>query len=287
MNKKKYKVIALHCYPDCDMVPRCKFCYKSGCSGKTLDKSFWYQLTEYIPNLTDQCAIGGGETFFNPGFVATMAKKLKSKGVIVNATTNGKNLMKMSDKTLIKTIKDFAMISISFDDEKIKTIEDLEAYKKLVERIKRLTKCEVGSNLLINKNLFKSKGVPFYKLVRYLFDIVKVDRIFSLYPKNYEFVDIVPNKLIYESLSIKYPKFYVDDLSLKILEEGYTGWKKPCHFGKDILSINWTGACCGCSFDSDSKSLLTLNEPLDLLKLKGIKIEPRYSCPYLKCAAMD
>ena len=63
--------------------------------------------------------------------------------------------------------------------------------------------------------------------------------------------------------------------------EGYSNWKTPCHYGKDIISISETGSVCGCSFDKDDISLLKLDNPSDILKIKDIKIKERYLCPYL------
>jgi len=266
----------------CDL--NCSFCYKKKkLTGNEKPEKFWYELVKYINQLTNQVAIGSdGEPFMNPGFIKKLSKCYKKEGLIVNVTSNGRPLMKMNDLELKKELKDITMISLSFDHEKVKNKKDLDNYIKLVKRIKKLTNCQVGCNLLINNNMFKSNGFPFYGLVDYLFKVAGVDRVFNLYPKNSYFVDIIPYKLIYEAISLKYNHFYVDDLSLCILKnQKYSKWSKSCHFAKDIISISETGAVCGCSFDNDKKALLQLEKPEDLLKLQDMKIEPRYSCPYL------
>lgn len=108
-----------------------------------------------------------------------------------------------------------------------------------------------------------------------------VDRVYSLYPKNSYFVDILPYKNYYLFLSTVHPEFYVDDLTYKILtEERYISWQTPCHYGKDIISINEKGEVSGCSFSSECK--LKIKRPEDILKIKDVVFEERYSCPYLK-----
>ncbi|HDD72574.1 MAG TPA: hypothetical protein ENG00_00620 [Candidatus Aenigmarchaeota archaeon] len=73
----------------------------------------------------------------------------------------------------------------------------------------------------------------------------------------------------------------MDDLTYRILEEGrYRNWKEPCHYGKDIISIDEMGRVAGCSFSRDYK--LLLEKPGDVLKVLNLDFEERFSCPYLK-----
>ena len=66
------------------------------------------------------------------------------------------------------------------------------------------------------------------------------------------------------------------------MEEGsYGNWKKSCHYGKDLVSIDETGNICGCSFDPKDKALLKLEKPSDLMKITKIKVCERFNCPYL------
>ena len=93
--------------------------------------------------------------------------------------------------------------------------------------------------------------------------------------------DILEKKHYYELLTTKYPNFFVDDLTYKILDEKkYSNWSKPCHYGKDIISINERGWISGCSFSDDYK--FTVEKPRDILKLNDICFEDRYNCPYLR-----
>ena len=60
---KKYKLISVHYTNECNLSPRCSFCYKT-CKEKKVEKprEFWYQLIPFISKLTDQCVLGGGES---------------------------------------------------------------------------------------------------------------------------------------------------------------------------------------------------------------------------------
>jgi hypothetical protein len=135
----------------------------------------------------------------------------------------------------------------------------------------------VGSNLLIDHGLLQSGYL--IKVVDHLFD-KRINRVFSLYPKKVKGPDILEKKHYYELLTTKYPNFFVDDLTYKILDEKkYSNWSKPCHYGKDIISINERGQISGCSFAEDYK--FTLKKPRDILKINDICFEDRYSCPYI------
>jgi hypothetical protein len=92
--------------------------------------------------------------------------------------------------------------------------------------------------------------------------------------------DILEKKHYFELLTTKYTNFFVDDLTYKILDEKkYSNWSKPCHYGKDIISINERGQISGCSFSDDYK--LTVEKPRDILKINDICFKDRYNCPYL------
>jgi organic radical activating enzyme len=284
--EKKYKVIACHPYTGgCDR--SCSFCYKKKEVTKdTKPLDFWYELIPYMAQLTDQLACGSnGEPFMDSAFVSKFAKTCKDNNLICNVTTNGKKLMEMKDNELQSVLSDITMVSISFDSEKIRNAQDTENYKKLVQRIKKLTTCQIGCNLLVEEYLYQNKGnmqgLKLAVLVSWLFKIVKIDRVFALYPKNIKGPDIKNNRLAYEYLTSIYENFYTDDLSKMILEQGYTDWSKPCHYGQDIISIDESGYICGCSFDNPDKAILKLEKPEDLLQIKEIKIEERFKCPYL------
>jgi MoaA/NifB/PqqE/SkfB family radical SAM enzyme len=280
-SSQRLSLISLHPWTGgCNL--NCSFCYQNKRKGKgTKNESFWYGLVPYMKKLTNQIACGSaGEPFMNPSFISKMAELCKKEGLIFNVTSNGKKLMDMPDKRLKTTLKNITMISISFDKEKIKNTKDILDYLELVKRIKNLTNCQVGCNLLVDSKMLEKDTI--LKIVKLMFQS-GVNRIFALCPKNITAPDILKYKDIYKVLSLKYKHFYVDDLTKNIIEENrYSNWEESCHFGKDIISIDKSGYVTGCSFDCPKKALLHLNYPKDILKIKEIKKEERFSCPYLK-----
>lgn len=225
---------------------------------------------------------GGGEPFTNLEFMEKFSKKCKNKGLLCNATTNGRLLMNLTDRQLKDILKNITMVSISYDSYKVKNLTDLINYIKLVKRIKKLTKTQIGSNLLIDENMFKDNGLTFIKIVDNLFKM-GCNRVFALCPKNINCPDILKHKKAYIYLTLKFKHFFVDDLTKCILEQGkYTDWCKKCHYFQDIISINEQGFITGCSFDSEDKALLKLDKPKDILKIINVRGEERFTCPYLK-----
>ncbi len=273
--KKRFKVISIHYTTECNM--NCPFCYKKR-ADKSEEKSleFWYDLIPYASKLTNQIALGGGEPFINIDFIKKFGRVCKKNKVLLNITSNGKLLIPLSDREIKEIFKNITMVSLSFDKYKISSEQDLINYINLVKRIKRSTKTQIGSNLLV-QDFDHSELV---KIVNMLFKI-GVDRVFALCPKNMP-SDVLELKDAYTYLTLKYPNFYVDDLTQQILGENkYKDWCKECHYFKDIISINEKGFITGCSFDDESKALLKLEEPKDILKIKKIDGEKRFSCPYL------
>jgi MoaA/NifB/PqqE/SkfB family radical SAM enzyme len=283
IKQKRYEVVSLHPFTECNMDPPCPFCYKMK-SDKSLEKpeSFWLDMIPYVKQISNQIAMGGGEPFMNVGFINRFAKKCRFEQVIFNVTTNGKKLMSMTDSELRSALKGITMISISYDDYKIKNKKDQEAYFNLLRRVKQQTSVQVGSNLLINNNMFKDNGKGLYNTVNLLFK-GGVDRVFCLYPKNMPNApDILKFKEVYTLLTMKYKHFYVDDLTKMILQEGkYKDWKNACHYGKNLISINELGLVTACSFCPNSEALLKIEKPKDLLKVEKIKTQDRFNCPYL------
>lgn len=274
---KRFKVISIHFCSDCNL--QCPICYRGKREGIPKPISFFKELIPYISELTDQASFGGGEPFLHPGAIMALGRECKKNGILMNVTTNGTQPMKPEH------VKDIEMVSVSFDKYKRPRIKDLARYAETVRQLKKHTR--VGTNLLIDKDMMKRKET-FPMLVKWLFDDVGVERIFALYPKNWEFIDIIPLTDIYAALTTMYPHFYVDDLSNMILrEQRYSDWKKPCHYGEDIISINEFGEVTGCSFDGPEKAVLNLNRPEDILEIKNIKMEERHSCPYLKLEVRD
>jgi MoaA/NifB/PqqE/SkfB family radical SAM enzyme len=231
-------------------------------------------MMPYLAELTDQVALGGGEPFLFPQAIMALGKTCKKNGLIMNVTTNGTQPMKP------EYVKDVEMVSISLDKYKRPRIKDLARYAAVVQQLRKHTR--VGTNLLIDSAMMKRKET-FPMLVKWLFESVEVERVFALYPKNWEFIDILPLTDIYAALSTLYKHFYVDDATNMILrQQRYNDWKEPCHYGKSIISLNELGEVTGCSFDDPEKAMLKLEKPEDIMEIKKVKFEERYSCPYLK-----
>ena len=270
MSGMRFNVISIHYTNKCNM--NCPFCYIK--KRKEKDAKFWYDLIPYLKKLTPQIALGGGEPYTNPDFIKEFSKRCKKAGLIVNTTTNGRLLAEMDDKQLKEVLKNITMVSISWDNYKIKTDRDKTRYLMLVKRIKKHTKCQVGCNLLIDKDM------NIIEITNAMFNLVGVDRVFALFPKNMPRVDILKWKGKYYYLSEKYEHFYVDDVSKCILESGkYSGWEFVCHRGKDMISINQDGSVSSCSF---AKPFIRLNHPKDILNIRIPKAElGKNFCPFI------
>ncbi len=289
MEKKKYSVVSIHYTTECNM--NCPFCYREkSCKNESSNdnnanaekpKDFWYSLVPKIKEISNQIALGGGEPFIDIPFVEEFGKVCKANGVLLNVTSNGRLLMALDDDELKRALENVTLISLSYDNYKVKTIGDLDNYKRLVLRIKRLTSCQVGSNLLINQEMFKGQAEGFKMAVEMLFEGMCVNRVFALCPKNMECPDILKFKGAYEYLTVKYPHFYIDDLTKMILSENkYSGWENKCHRGRDILSINEKGGVSTCSF---ADPFIFLKKPVELLDLEIPSCEGGlHSCPFLK-----
>lgn len=279
MVKKKYSVVSIHYTTECNM--NCIFCYKKR-SPKNAEKplDFWYSLVPEIKKVSNQIALGGGEPFINIPFVEKFGRVCENNDVILNITSNGRILMELDDDELKRALENITLISISYDEHKIQTEEDKSNYINLIKRIKSNTNCQVGSNLLINADMFKSEGEGFKTAVEMLFT-EGCDRIFALCPKNMECPDILGLKEVYQYLTVKYNHFYVDDLTKMILSENkYSEWENKCHKGRDLISINEKGGVSSCSF---AEPFVYLDKAEDLASLEIPKCEGGlHSCPFLK-----
>ena len=267
------KVVSLHFTNECN--GNCPFCYRE--KGKeTMDEELLLDLPRYLKDVTDQVALGGGEPTLYLDLVQRFAKECKDYNLICNVTTNGFLFKEWNDEKIGDFCKNLTMVSVSLDREKTWHWKNGDEYLQTCNRVKKYT--QVGCNLLIDENVMESDN--FIKITDILFD-KGLDRIFALYPKKIRGPDILTKKHHYEYLTTKYPNFYIDDLTNKILDEGrYEDWNKPCHYGKDIVSIDEHGRVSGCSFCNDYK--LKLEKPSDVLKIPDIKFEDRFACPYLR-----
>lgn len=246
-------------------------CYREKESIGKKSLQFFKDLIPYLAELTPQVALGGGEPFLYPEFIREFSKEAKEYGLITNVTTNGTLPMK-------DYVRDVEMVSVSFD--KWKNRQGLRGLNDYTEKIKSLDgKTRIGCNFLMDD--FWLNNPKWFLLILDSLFIRGVERIFALYPKNWNFLDILKLKPIYYAPTFKYKHFYIDDLTNQILtENSYSNWKKSCHYGKSIISINERGEITGCSFSKTP--LLTLNKPSDLMKINEIKFKERFSCPYLK-----
>lgn len=288
--KTQFKVVSVHFTTECNL--HCPFCYRPrDTMGEIRPREFFLDLVPYVKKIAPQIALGGGEPLTDPPFLRKMGERCKKEGVILNFTTNGTLFSKMSDHEIQEILKDITMISISFDY--FKWGKNTDMFARTVQRIKQIMGRKeqftegpttvhtpiIGANLLLDKGMFKDKGVPFINIVRWLFLTAPVDQVYALYPKFHEFIDILPAKPIFSYLTHKYPFFFVDEFIRKVFEEGYTNWVHPCHYGKDMININEIGEVTGCSFES--KSVLILEKPRDLLKILDVEFENRMICPFI------
>lgn len=281
---KRFKVISIHPYlGGCDL--NCPFCYTDKQPTKdTKPESFWLNLIPHMAKLTNQVALGSsGEPFMNPEFVKKFAAKCKKHGLICNVTTNGRKLSEMGGERLREVLKNITLVSISWDSYKIQAWSDNLRYFQLVEQIHALTDCTVGCNLLIDPEMDIMRGVIS------LFQDYMVDRVYALYPKNTPMVDVLKEKGMWFMLTAMFKHFYVDDTIRQIMtEDSYTEWKHPCHFFKDVVSINQKGEVHGCSFDTGAP-FLTIDTPSDIFRLAAVstKSSEQRFCPYIAVHKCD
>jgi MoaA/NifB/PqqE/SkfB family radical SAM enzyme len=241
-----------------------------------MKKKLLLSLPRYIKDVTDQVALGGGEPTLYPELVEQFAQECKDYDLICNLTTNGYLIKDWDDEKVKQFCDNLTMISVSLDQVKYRQWGNGNEYLETCKKLQKHTL--VGCNLLTDKSLIKDGNL--IKMVDQLFES-GLDRVFSLYPKNIPSIDILTYKDYYLYLSTKYNDFYIDDLTYKILDEGkYENWETPCHYGKDIISIDEKGQVSGCSFSDDYKFIL--KKPKDVLKVNDVCFEDRYSCPYLR-----
>jgi len=267
------KVVSVHFTNECN--GNCPFCYRE--KGKeTMDETLFLGLPRYLKDVTNQVALGGGEPTLHADIVQRFAQECSDYDLICNATTNGVLFREWNDEQISNFCENLTMISLSMDRAKTWYWKDGNEFLDTCNRLKKYA--QVSCNLLVDENMME--GDNFIKVTDLLFN-KGLDRIFALYPKNFPGPDILPKRKHYEYLSTKYEKFYVDDLTCKILdEEKYSDWNEPCHYGRDIVSIDEKGRVSGCSFCDDYK--LKVEKPSDVLKISDIKFEDRFNCPYLK-----
>jgi len=217
---------------------------------------------------------GGGEPFLHPEFIMKFAKEAKKHDLIVNVTTNGTIPIKP------EWLENITMISVSYDRYKWPKAQGLKDYLKITRGLKESGLVKVGCNFLMEDWVLKDYKMLIHMMI-HIFGFGKVDSIFALLPKNTKMPKVLEHRKIYNILTFLFDEFYVDDCTRMLFEnDSYNKWKKPCHFGSDMVSIDELKNVTGCSFSQ--KPLITLKEPKDILKIPKLKYEKRYECPYLK-----
>jgi organic radical activating enzyme len=269
-----FTVAAIHFTRTCNL--SCPFCYRAGsASGAEKPRDFFIELVDYLVGLTPQIALGGGEPFLDPGFVAAMGRACARSRLVLNVTTNGHPVLDMTDAALAVTLANVTMVSVSFDREKWG--RDITRYASVVRRIGDAG-AMVGANLLVDPSLLHGDGSLFIKAVAWLFEVAGVDRVFALHPKCMPSMDIRLQQHAYRLLTTLYPGFCVDDLTRQVLTFGYGGWREPCHYGT-MLSVDECGFVAGCSFEKRDGA--RLDRPSDVRRLAEQSFEPRFSCPFV------
>jgi len=269
---KPYQVIALHPTTQCNL--DCSFCYRPKKTAHNKSKQFFVDLMAELEPYTNQIAVGGGEILLDQPFLRDLGKAIQQQNMIMNVTTNGTVKLEEATEQYIE------MISVSFDKEKRPNKTSFAAFGGMIRVLNELQDVRVGVNLLMEEYLFDPPS-HFIDLVHFFFNTLPVERVFALSPKNWPIPDILKHKKVLTALSTVYEHFYVDDLTEKIItEESYTNWKKPCHYGTSMLSIDEQGNVKGCSFAEEP--LFTLEKPEDIHNIKDMEIEKRYACPYLR-----
>ena len=268
-----YRVVSLHFTDSCNF--NCPFCYRE--HGKHLiDRELFLGLPRFLKDATDQVAVGGGEPTLYPELVECFARECRDYDLTCNLTTNGYLIKDWDDEKIESFTENLTMVSVSMDRAKYEQWDSIDDFLDTCRKLRRHTL--VGVNLLLDSDLMEGDNLIW--LTSRLFEN-HLDRVFCLYPKNIPGPDILRKKNHFLYLTARYPGFYVDDLTYKILDEGsYRNWKEPCHYGKDIISIDEKGRVTGCSFSEDYK--LVLEKPGDILKILDVDFEDRFSCPYLK-----
>jgi MoaA/NifB/PqqE/SkfB family radical SAM enzyme len=241
-----------------------------------MEKELFLGLPRYLKDVTEQVALGGGEPTLYPDLVEQFTRECRDYDLVCNLTTNGYLIKDWKDEKVERFSENLTMTSVSLDKSKYKHWRDRKEFLDTFKKLQKHTL--VGCNLLTDHSFFQEGNLV--NVVDILFD-EGFDRVFSLYPKNVQGPDILDKKHYVQFLTMKYPNFYIDDLTFKILDEGkYENWSKSCHYGKDIVSINEKGQVSGCSFSNEYK--LKLEKPRDILKINDVCFEDRHSCPYLR-----
>jgi MoaA/NifB/PqqE/SkfB family radical SAM enzyme len=270
-DKKRFKMVSIYSDSLCNM--RCKDCYLRNRIIPNKKSQRWFiELPKYLKELTDQVAIACSEPLMLPGFIISFAKACADNNIICNITTNGRLFPRFRDSYLRRLLKNVGMVSISYDEWKIRNPRDDKHYEQNVKRLVKLG-YRVGCNLLLSQKYLGN--LDFY--VKKMFDM-GCERVFLLHPKPRSLLPVSDIKVHLDhirSLMTKYEHLYVDDYLIMVDRYGYDDWGDYCHGGGNFFSIRPDGGVSICSF---AEPEMWLDKPKDLLKLKKHNFKRRKKC---------
>ena len=259
-------VLSLHITPDCSLPKRCPFCYELAAKHSKAKPLQWFMD---IPTIArdigvEQAPLGGGEATLNPKQLLCLAAKFRDNDIIPNLTTNGMNRIKCNNL--------FGIISFSFDKYKISKI-GLRNLVKNIKYYKRTNKeTKIGLNYLL---LDKDSLYHLPKAIGFFNDII--DNFYVLHLKNNP-VDYSSNDIkyvLYPLAAIMKDRIFVDDSIQLLLKR-----KEYCHFGSEMMTIDFDGAIRGCSFAEPFGYLDKVSDLKDLAA--KYPLQRCYKCPYTK-----
>ncbi|MEM2618256.1 MAG: radical SAM protein [Candidatus Hadarchaeales archaeon] len=259
------KVLSVHFTEECNL--KCPLCYVRR-EGRSLPLSFFLRLPDHIAKAGfEQVALGGGEPYLFPEFVEEFSRRCQDAGVICNVTTNG-----TLPERVLRHSRWVTMVSVSFDRYKTSLEHFLGTLRSLSASLR------TSVNLLVEHWLLEPPSI-LEALVEQFFE-AGAERVFALHPKLWRKPPVLQHRETFVYLTKRYRHFYVDDLLYHVLKYGsYGGWQTPCHYGRDFFSVTPRGEVTGCSFDT--RPLMVLRKPEEIVRVREIGVEPRFSCPFV------
>ena len=270
-------ILSIHVTDQCNMNPRCPFCYSIN-HKQRLPLKWFYGIPKVAKELgVKQIPIGGGEVTMYPPFLEKFTKLCRQYGIIPNLTTNGMN------KIGINTLANLGCVSFSLDKYKLFTgrwsksndnnpLANLIYTSELRVTNERLSSLEIGLNYLV----LDKKSLSMLPATLRQFNYY-VDNFYILQPKNVELdYTIEEVKLILYPMILVYDeKIFVDDSFQLAL-----GKKEYCHGGNGFLSLSYDGGVRTCSF---AEPIAYIKKPEELKDvINNLKFPLQYKCKYVK-----